>query len=657
VVYRPPKSYIYSNDHSSCDISPWLAMAVSSALERPRYLKDSPPDHKMKHAELARPATPEKMGRSSFSSVRENDDGIAQNFTSSKVSSYAQGFEEAVDDSSSVDMADTEFIPPLTQPFSKLHGTWYPANSFKGWKQIHVRGKAKTRSFGDLQILHSMWNSPALPARGNDKYAPGSAPIERLPMELIGKLGLVSRIIDRISNSPIVTGSMIELLVVDIPPNGVSARNVDLMALLLTSRTLHTATLYTLYKHITIPHSRIYKKFLTNITTHPSLGTIVRRLDFSHFNPGTIFSTASERNQTQNLTAQTLLHCFELTPYLQEFLGQEHIEDDLGPDVLRKLFMGLPRLQALDFCGSSSRKFRDAFSSILLSRWPESLSITKLSLHKCMTLSSAVFETILPRLANLTHLDVAGTKVTDAALESIPRRVRITHLNLAKCKLLSAQAVIRFLSSHPAVTSSLVFLSVAADARSHQLLDAEDVTALLPALPRTLKSLSIKGSKMSPSHIELLIPLTKHLEELAVGRCLPAADLCRLFVPDEYAAPHTLRYLDLSDLTIDEMDLAGLFGGSSLLKAASAPLEVIEITDDAFARMTKAAQTLRRAGWTIKEFGSRSWMVRLKPARRPGDDGQRWWKMGAESWGMRKIPVARAEVGGMYGSFMFGRRL
>ena len=34
-------------------------------------------------------------------------------------------------------------------------------------------------------------------------------------------------------------------------------------------------------------------------------------------------------------------------------------------------------------------------------------------------------------------------------------------------------------------------------------------------------------------------------------------------------------------------------------------------------------------------------------------DGARWWKMGARSWGMRKVPVVTADVGGFYGFCMF----
>lgn len=440
------------------------------------------------------------------------------------------------------------------------------------------------------------------------------------------------------------------------------------MSLLLTSKTLHTATLETLYRHITIPHSRIFHKFLTHISSYPALGTIVRRLDFSHLNPSTLFSTASERAQARNLTSDTLTQCLELTPYLQEFLAQEYLDDDLDGRVLRKLFLGLDRMKALDFCGCSSTSFKDAFTSILLSSWPMELPIERLSLHKCMTLPAAVFETLLPRMPRLTHLDVAGTRVTDAALASIPLKARITHLNLAKCRSLSADFLIKFLSSHPAVANSLEWLSIASDARTFELFDAEHLSQLIPLLPKTLKSLSLKGSKMNVSHIKQLIPLTKSLEELALGRSLELNDINGLFVPDQDEieeqvdwVPQTLRYLDLSDMWGGELDLPTLFGNScAILSKYTVPLEVVEVADDAARRLTKSTVPLSRAGWRLSELGSRTWIVRNKEGfdkSFQADDGRRYWKMGAESWGMRKIPVARAEVGGMYGSFMFARKL
>lgn len=626
-------------------------------------------------ADLARPPTPDRVSRSSFSSIREHDNTLTQTFTHSKLSSYVASDEEAVEDPTQHSTADashnrvrdfdmiqtqTQFQPPVTRPNSRLLGYWTPAETFRGWKEIQVKGKLASKSFSDLKILNQSWSPPPTPAPTSPKavektrsYKPGEAPIEKLPFEILT--------------------SIIGYLVLDIPPNGLTRRNIDLMSLLLTSRTLHFATLETLYSRITIPHSRIFHKFLTHIAAHPPLGTIVRCIDFCHFNPSQLFGSAAERSSARNLTSETLLQCLELTPHLQEFLAQEYIDDDLNAAVLRKLFLGLPRLQAVDFCGCSSEKFKQAFSSIVADDWPEELSIRRLSMHKCLTLPSAVFETILPRLTKLTHLDLAGTRVTDAALAAIPHTAKITHLNLAKCKLLSARNVIDFLANHPAV-KELQFLSLSTDARTHQLFDVQDVTDLLPILPKTLKSLSLKGSRMNASHIDLLRPLTKHLEELALGRSIKLSDVNRLFVPDPPAGKDedsmdvdvepwvqpSLKFIDLSDFWGAELDLPYLFSRDCvILRQQSQPLEVVEVAEDGFKRISKSHGPLKQIGWRTSEVGSRGWIVReFNPeSGQPRDNGYRPWKMGAESWGMRKIPVARAEVGGMYGFMMFGRKL
>ncbi|KAH8677570.1 hypothetical protein BX600DRAFT_430915 [Xylariales sp. PMI_506] len=645
--------------------APGFPDPVRPGLQSPKNFKSiQEPVAKMDRLDVRlREAFQDKSARTSFSSVRENLSDIApQTFTSTKVSSYSRPPEDEeaiVEDhpspplSEMATVTETQFRPPITQPQSRLHGNWFPAvaaDGFQGWKEIDVRGKKASRSFGDLQALKIVWSSPPSPAKPikgiNRQAVPGSAAIERLPLELLGPI--------------------IDHLVIDVPPNGLTARNVDLMSLLLASRTLHTATLHALYRNITIPHSRIFKKFLSHISNNQELGTIVRRFDFGHFNPTTLFSTAAERATTQNLTPETLLQCLELTPYLREFLGQEYIDDELNEPVLRKLFLGLERLQAVDFTGCSSATFKSAMTASVSWDWPDELSISRLSLHKCMNLPSEVFETLLPRLPNLTHLDVAGTQVTDAALQSIPHTARITHLNLSKCKQLTAANVVDFLMNHPAART-LIFLSLATDFRSHQLLDVDEVSMLLPILPPTLRSLSLKGSRMDASHLDLLRPLTKHLEELALGRRLKLSDIDRLFVPDEDNedinmevdwVPHTLKYLDLSDYLPGELDLSTLFSnGCAIMKRYSTPLEVVEIADGLYTRLAKST-AVQRCGWSITEFGSRAWLVRKYiPEDGPRDSGLRSWKMGANFWGMRKIPVAKQDVGGMYGSYMFQRKL
>lgn len=451
--------------------------------------------------------------------------------------------------------------------------------------------------------------------------------------------------------------SIISLLVVETPTNSTAKRNADLRALLLTSKTLHGATLGTLYTHITIPHSKIYRKFLTQISTHPELGGFVRRLDFSHFNPSTLFSTERERSNAGNLTANTLLECLELTPNLKEFLAQEHIGENLSPDVLQKLFFGsLPRLRALDFCGCWHADFRRSFESLLNVEWPREVTLSRVSFHKTSTLPAAIFEMIFPRLTRLTHLDIAGCHVTAKALFSIPKSARITHLNLAKCKRLKADEIITFLSGHPAVKDSLEVLSLAHDAANHEMLGEDDLFDLLTVLPPTLKSLNLKGSKMKPIHLPLVLPLTRKLEELSLGRCLTAADVSDLLGPNDGFGPHTLRYLDVSDLVASK-DVDPLFDARhTLLKPASAPLCVLEIAERPFKRLKERPRAVEVAGWALKESGQRYWMVRIN-GQIPMENSYRSWKMGAESWGSRKIPVAVAEVGGMYGWHMFTRKL
>lgn len=631
-------------------------------------------------------------GRSSFSSTREDDTDLAQAFTSSKVSSYItqQDEEQAVDElptppaeipllGNMVQHAD--FFPPVTRPDSRLHGNWFPADNFKGWKQINVRGRLASRSYSDLSSLSLAWttqDAPVVKRRRPSGNLPGDAPIERLPLELLSDI--------------------VGHLVIDIPPNSLTKRNIDLMSLLLTSKTVHGATLVTLYRQITIPHSIIFKKFLGHVASRPALGTLVRRFDFCHFNPGVVFMTASERSLAQNLTAATLHQALELTPNLQEFLAQEHIDGDLDERVLRKLFFGLERIAALDFCGCSSTAFRSALTSALPATEDEwasvpDLGLRRLSLHKCTTLPATTFESLLPHLPRLTHLDVAGTRITDAALASIPSTARITHLNLAKCNNLTAEGLTTFLASHPAVRESLVWLSLATDASTHETLSEEAVARLLPVLPASLRSLSLKGSRMAPAHLALLLPLTKHLEELALGRGLGVADASALFLPPAPATensnddsdsgdamdidtddssnteeatpdwePHSLRYLDLSDLWSTELDLGALYDPARcpLLSRATSPLEVLEISADAGRRVKEAP--LRRLGWHRSEVGARTWIVRdgdssSSSSGAGSSAASRFWKMGAESWGMRKVPVARADVGGMYGSYMFARRL
>lgn len=623
------------------------------------------------------PPTSDRVDRTSFSSIKENNTGVAQSFTDSKTSSYLRheysqnGSEDAILDDATSSGCVTPVLerkPGLEREFamlnpqSALHGFVCPCDGFRGWKGISIGGKTASKSIGDLRSLAMRWewdsgikeknskiSHEGAAKKVGGKYPPGQSPLERLPTELLG--------------------SIIDQLATDIPPNGFTARNIDLMSMLLTSRGVHSATLATLYSQVTIPHSRIFRKFLSHITEYPSLGTIVRRLDFSHFNPTGAGMSKRERQETLNLIPETLRQCLDLTPNLREFLAQEHIDDDLDSKVIYKLLCDLPKLKALDLCACSSTSFKSAFMSVLETvptPLPTALPITRLSLHECTILPSTAFSTLLPRLPHLTHLDVAHTRITPAALFSIPTTARLTHLNLSKCASLTGESIVSFLTTHPAA-KTLVYLNLGMDFKSHDMLSADDLTALIPHLPGTLRSLNLKGSKMDASHIPLLFPFTKHLEELGLGRHLELRDVERFFVPDENAeveeqlqwVPHSLHYVDVSDLSVQQLDLGTLFGmHCPLLQSVSSPLEVLELSAEVNKKLSNSKAAMKRVGWCLQEAGRRSWLVREKGVGdREGrkDEGAREWKWGANYWGMRKIPVGRAEVGGMYGHYMFKR--
>jgi hypothetical protein len=458
------------------------------------------------------------------------------------------------------------------------------------------------------------------------------------------------------------------MLVVDIPPNGAEQRNVDLVSCLLTSRTMFAATLTVLYRHVTIPHSLIFSKFLAQITSHPHLGAIVRRLDFSHFSSVGLGRTRRMNAELQMVTATTLARCLDLTPRLREFLVQEHVDGDMDERVLTKLFCDMPLLRAMDFCGCSSSSFREAFSRVvnaLNPLLPKTMTLQRLSLHECGTIPTAALETLLPRLDRLTHLDLSHTLVTPSALSRIPHTARLTHLNLSKCSRLSGDAVVKFVTTHPAARQSLVYMNLAADPSRFRLLSEADVANLLPAVPPTMRALNLNGAKVTPRHLALLQPLARQLEELGLGYSeLSLNDIQSLYCPamtdnSAWVQP-TLHYLDLSG--IGSITPSALLSSSCiLLRPQTLPLTVLELDAKTVAGLRERASSRGRSGsgWLVRDLGRRGWYVRDRSTSAHGavqsDGDRRDWKMGALWWGMRKVPVAWSDVGGLYGHYMFKR--
>ena len=450
----------------------------------------------------------------------------------------------------------------------------------------------------------------------------------------------------------------------------------DLCSCALVSKSLNPAATRVMYLHVSIPQSKAFAKLVRTLTEDESLGHTVQRLDFSHYSNMGFGRARSTSNRTPFLTPTTAKECLDRTPGLQAFLVHEHIDDELDVNVIAKL-LRMPLMQALDFTACSSKQFTDAFTTVCtLMAWGDNSMISlgafshplkRLSLHECTTLQEPVFEALLPRLTNLTHLDVAHTLINDTALLSIPPSAQITHLNLERCTRLTGTAVVSFLTSHPAARDTVVYLNLSADASRHRLLSEDDLSRLLPNLPPILQSLNIGGARVNSTHVPALRMISTHIEELGLkGANLDyTADVTRIFgVEEGNDGTHktTLRYIDLTDIkTVNQMNLS--YSTTALISTNTDPLEVIEVGSSVLDELNKRNKFVKNPEWVVRELGRRGWYVRQpkqhnSQASTPAvktDDGSRPWKMGARWWGMRKIPMVQQDVGGMYGYFMFKR--
>ncbi|KAI5308156.1 hypothetical protein KEM55_006424, partial [Ascosphaera atra] len=329
---------------------------------------------------------------------------------------------------------------------------------------------------------------------------------------------------------------------------------------------------------------------------------------------------------------------------------------------------------------------------------------------------------------------------------------RLTHLNLARCTKLRGDAVVRFLTTHPAAcNNSLVYLNLSADAASSTLLGEDEVDVLLRYLVdeenrcfdrqqfhdtlRTehpnLRSLSIGGARgLAQRHIPLIRTLCTWIEELGLAySSYTIEEISQIFADETEQKQQRMDELNEGDddameidsavsmttnnikqLTLRYIDLTGTPGlnhtalvnprVSAFMTEKSAPVVVVELSyyvtkplaerqrrfpgganvkfssgipsypSRSYPPESDVALSARYGnGWVVRDLGRRNWYVRgygakgAKECGVPGsgceehhiDNGDRSWKMGAKWWGMRKVPVAVGDVGGLYGHYMFKR--
>jgi hypothetical protein len=178
-----------------------------NALASSKFLSNDPGRTTASKKYTATPPTTDRVDRTSFSSIKENNAGVAQSFTDSKTSSYLRRefdfleSEDAIDDANSLSsgfatpaLTRTEGEMMMLNPQSALHGLVCPCDSFRGWKSISIRGKIASKSFGDLRRLgkfdwdarEEMGEKMDFGGKGDEPRA-GQSPLEKLPMELLGE--------------------------------------------------------------------------------------------------------------------------------------------------------------------------------------------------------------------------------------------------------------------------------------------------------------------------------------------------------------------------------------------------------------------------------------------------------------------------------------
>jgi hypothetical protein len=403
-------------------------------------------------------------------------------------------------------------------------------------------------------------------------------------------------------------------LVANPAPNRRAEQKKDLLALVLTSRTMYSVSVGALYRYVSFGNSQAFNRLLINISINPFLAPNIRCLDFSDYIVVPRCFQKFRGDLFADLNSASLSRCLLLTGQLREVLVRQDVDYALDIDVLRILLFRLPHLEAIDFQHCKGITFTKAFGNLARENWPLHINLSRVSLHDCDSLEPSIFESMMPRLHKLTHLDVAGTKITDKALGSIPHTSRLTHLNVSHCSNLSSAAVVWFLLSAQARTCSLVHLDL--DRMGHSGLDANDIGLLLANMPRSLRVLKMKGSRMHPSHLPKLRSLAGHLTELALGGGLVSAEMRQIFYQENQVSCHGLQCLDVSDLDINLCFIVPLLSMS--------PLNEVKLSTWSFDQAFGIWEHLNNLGWTVHVRESQRSIVRLTQSQRK-TPGTGWW--------------------------------
>lgn len=349
-----------------------------------------------------------------------------------------------------------------------------------------------------------------------------------------------------------------------------------------------------LYRHVAFADPHTFDKFLTSIQV-TGYGMLTKTMDFSGFTSVGLGRTAKMNDEIQMLTSKTISMALDLCPNLHEFLASENIEKDMDHRVLTKLFVEMPFLQAIDFCGATDQRFVQALATTAAAM--PSSNILRLSLHGCSTVSPGILETLLAKLPRLTRLDLTHTQVTSPALLGMPQTATLSHLSLSKCVRLSSEGTLKFLVLHKA-TRTLQWLNMLFEVTRPSPISSQDLDTILRYLP-ALKYLNLHG--LPVRRLDSLATM-KTLQSLSLGYAPVSLAALQALLPK---LPQ-LKYLDLSgNPNINLWTVQ-----DPALLHANRSIEMFELSTDLLSRM----DGVKLPGFsTVVGQGRRGWLVRTPP--------------------------------------------
>lgn len=304
-----------------------------------------------------------------------------------------------------------------------------------------------------------------------------------------------------------------------------------------------------LYEFVAINDPHNFQLCFATIQTRPELARCIKVLDMSSFS---LVGFRKFDPDVEAFTPESLLGFITLLPSLSEVLLNEHVQKSVDSNILSYILSF--GLKCLDFAGMN---LEEAIDNIEI-RQPMLSSVKRLSFHECNRIQAQLFSNIFSYCVNLTHLDLARTKIKGFQLSLLPESIRLHSLSVSNCPNLGADFFISFLSSHSSVRSLKVLNISYHDESGIPFRMMEIMDSLVPILPSTIEIFYAANSGLNGNHLKIL---PKEITELSVAgtdvrveeliEFLPSSKIVHLDV----AKVHNLTGNKLIELIAPNMNL------------------------------------------------------------------------------------------------------